>query len=147
MDTTSVIAELEAALAAQLEVGAVNPETEAVGRAVLVALEPAVRRAALQLAEQAALEVDAQLPEATVEVALRDGEPMLMVRRDESAATKYQSDDLAARITVRLPEALKHELESAAESAGDSINGYVIKALATQSRRRNSRRIRETFET
>ena len=147
MDSTSVITELEAALSAQLEVAAADPAADAVGRAILAALDPAVRRAAFQLAEQAALEVDAQLPDASVEVAVRGGEPTLVVRRDEAVAARYQSDDLAARITVRLPEALKEELEAAADSAGDSVNSYVIKALSTQGRRGGGRRIRETFET
>lgn len=147
MDTNSVIAEFESSLTAQLELAAADPAADAAGRALLAALGPAVRQAAVQLAEQAALEVDAQLPGATVEVTLRDGEPTLVVRREEDQAARFQSDELAARITVRLPEALKEELEAAADSAGDSVNSYVIKTLSTQGRRRGGRRIQGTFET
>ena len=36
-------------------------------------------------------------------------------------------------MTVRLPKALKDQLEAAAGSAGDSINSYVVKSLSTPS--------------
>jgi hypothetical protein len=147
MDTSSVLTEIEAALGAQLELASVDPAVEAAGRAVLAALEPAIRRAAVRLAEQAAHEVDAQLPDATVEVTLRDGEPTLVVRREEADTSRYRGDQLDARLTVRLPETLKDDLERAASSAGDSINSYVIKALASEGRKRGRKRIQGTFET
>ena len=147
MDTSSVIVEIESALSAQLELGDGDPAVDAAGRALLAALAPAVRQAAIQLAEQAALEVDAQLADATVEVTLREGEPTLVVRRDEGESLRFRSDELAARLTVRLPEALKEELERAADSVGDSVNSYVIKALSTEGRKRSRKRIVGTFET
>jgi uncharacterized protein (DUF1778 family) len=54
-------------------------------------------------------------------------------------------DDLAARITVRLPEELKGELEAAAADLGDSMNTFVIRTLAgkTKGSKRSSR---STFE-
>jgi hypothetical protein len=147
MDTSSVLTEIEATLSAQLELASGDPAVEAAGRAVLAALEPAIRGAAVRLAEQAALEIDAQLPDGTVEVTLREGEPMLVVRRDETGAARYRGDQLDARLTVRLPESLKDDLERAASSAGDSINSYVIKALASEGGKRGRKRIQGTFET
>ncbi|NND01413.1 MAG: toxin-antitoxin system HicB family antitoxin, partial [Acidimicrobiia bacterium] len=53
----------------------------------------------------------------------------------------------SARITLRLPDSLKDDLESAAGDSGDSVNAYVIKALSSRAGRRSARRITETFET
>ena len=147
MDTRSVMAGLEASLNAQLELAATDPAVESAARALMVALDPAIRQAAFEIAQQAALEVDAQLPDASVEVTLRDGEPTLVVRQDESDAIRFRSDELAARLTVRLPEALKEELEAAANDVGDSVNAYVIKSLSSQGRKRSRKRIQGTFET
>ena len=147
MDTSSVIAEVEAALSAQLELATGDPAVDTAARALVASLAPAIRQAAVQLAEQAALEVDAQLPDASVEVTLREGEPTLIVRRSEDDQMRYRSDELAARLTVRLPEALKEELEQAASSVGDSVNTYVIRALSSEGRKRSRKRIQGTFET
>lgn len=147
MDTRSIMAGLEASLNAQLELAATDPAVEAAARALTNALDPAIRQAAFEMAQQAALEVDAQLPDASVEVTLRDGEPTLIVRPDEGEAVRFRSDELAARLTVRLPEALKEELETAASDVGDSVNAYVIKALSSKGRRRSRKRIQGTFET
>ena len=147
MDTSSVIAEVEAALSAQLELASGDPAVDTAARALIASLAPAIRQAAVQLAEQAALEIDAQLPDASVDVTLREGEPTLVVRRSDDDQMRYRADELAARLTVRLPEALKEELEQAANSVGDSVNTYVIKALSTEGRKRSRKRIQGTFET
>jgi hypothetical protein len=148
VNTTGVLAEVEGAVGAHLALAAGDPAVEAAGAALLAAIGPALRQAAVQLAEQAALEVTAQLPEAGVEVLLRDGEPCLVVRSDDDRSTRYRNDELAARLTVRLPDGLKQEIEGAAAAGGDSVNTYVIKALSSQSRRKRSRRrIQGTFET
>ena len=148
MDITSVISEIEAALATQLELAGGDPAVEAASNALITALAPAVREAAVKLAEQAAMEVSAQLPDGTVEVTLRDGEPALVVRTEEDRPVTFRSDELGARLTVRLPEALKADLEEAAGTTGDSVNTYVIKTLSSQSGKRKYRkRIQGTFET
>jgi copper oxidase (laccase) domain-containing protein len=147
MDTRSIMAGLEASLNAQLELAAADPAVEAASRALMIALDPAIRQAAFEIAQQAALEVDAQIPDASVEVTLRDGEPTLIVRPDEAETIRFRSDELAARLTVRLPEALKEELETAANDVGDSVNAYVIKTLSSKGRRRSRKRIQGTFET
>ena len=148
MDITSVISEIEAALAIQLELAGGDPAVEAASSALMTAMAPAVREAAVKLAEQAAMEVSAQLPEGTVDVTLRDGEPALVVRMEEDQPITFRSDELGARLTVRLPESLKADLEEAAGTTGDSVNTYVIKTLSSQSGKRKYRkRIQGTFET
>ncbi len=148
MDTTGVLSEIESALADQLYLAGDNAAVVADGESLLGALRPALSQAALQLAEQAAAEVDAQLPDHEVNVILEDGEPNIRLRPVESEV-RFSADDLEARITLRLPSALKSELEEAAGTAGDSINTYVVKALSGRSRAagRAGRRITGTFQT
>ncbi|HEX9855894.1 MAG TPA: toxin-antitoxin system HicB family antitoxin [Acidimicrobiia bacterium] len=147
MDLTGVIAQVEAAATAQLDLASGDPAVEEAGAAILAALGPALRQAAIQLAELAAIEVAAQLESMSIDVVIRDGEPSLVVRSTEPAAP-FSGDDLEARITVRLPERLKMELEEAAGELGDSVNAYVIKRLATSSGvKRRGNRVTKTFRT
>ncbi len=147
MDTSSVISEVEAALAAQLQLGGGDPAVEAAGEALRVALGPALRQGALDLAGQAVAEVSAQLPDLVVELVVTDGEPNVVVRQSETTSS-FATEELEARMTVRLPRALKEQLEAAAGSTGDSINTYVVKSLSSQgAKQRHRRRYTGTFET
>lgn len=147
MDTGSIVSGIEAALADQLALAGGDPDVAAAGEALVAALRPALRRAMMDVAEQAALEVDAQLPDHQVEVVLRDGDPTVVVRT-ETSEVSFTTEDLDARLTLRLPPHLKSELERAARSAGDSINGYVIRSLAAKgSSGKPGRRMSGTFET
>ena len=105
MDTSSVISEVEAALAAQLQLGGGDPAVEAAGEALLVALGPALRQGAMDLAGQAVAEVIAQLPDFDDEFVVTEGEPNVVVRQIEEA-TSVSTDELESRMTVRLPKAL-----------------------------------------
>lgn len=144
MDVESVVQQFRHTVEGQLAIAGDDPALGAAGEAVLIALEPALRQAASALAEQAAAEVAAQLPDNTVDVVLSDGEPTLVVRRTGDSVT-INTEDLDARMTVRLPENLKDDLESAASELGDSVNMFVVKALAgsAEALKRSSR---STFE-
>lgn len=144
MDVESVVQQFRHTVEGQLAIAGDDPALAAAGEAVLIALEPALRQAASALAEQAAAEVAAQLPDNTVDVVLSDGEPALVVRRTGDSVT-INTEDLDARMTVRLPENLKDDLESAASELGDSVNMFVVKALAgsAEALKRSSR---STFE-
>ncbi len=147
MNTEAIAAKLEDQLLASGRLAGTDPAVEQVVDALVTALGPGIRQAALELVEQAAAEIGAQLTTGHVDVVLSDGEPSLVVRSDE-AEPSFASDDLEARMTVRLPSNLKAALEEAADDAGDSVNSFVLKTLATgTSRSRKGRRIRETLET
>lgn len=147
MNTASVISEVESALTAHMQLGGGDPAVTAAGEALVVALRPALRQAAMEIAGQAVAEVAAQLPELTVELVVAEGEPTIVARYDEATAT-FGTEELEARMTVRLPKALKEQLEAAAGSTGDSINTHVVKSLANQGvRQRTRRRYTGTFET
>ena len=147
MNTEAIVARFEDQLVAQGRLAGEDPAVEQVVEALVSTLGPAMRQAALELAEQAAAEVGAQLTTGRVEVVLADGEPSLVLRT-EGAEPSFSADELEARMTVRLPTNLKTALEEAADDAGDSVNSFVIKTLATGATRgRKGRRIRETLET
>jgi hypothetical protein len=147
MNTEAIAAKLEDQLVAGGRLAGGDPGTEPIIEALVNSLRPAIRQALLELAEQAAAEIGAQLPTGTIEIVLNEGEPSLVLRRDE-AEQSFNTDELEARMTVRLPTNLKSALEEAAEIAGDSVNSYVLKTLATGTgRERRIRRIKETLET
>ena len=149
MDIDSVVGQLNAQVYGQLRLAGDDETVEAAGEAILAALEPALRQIGMSLAEQAAAEVGAQLPTHTVEVVLSEGQPSLVVR-DSGEEITVSTDQLDARITVRLPEDLKEELEAAANDMGDSMNTFVIRALAgtTRAERRSNRAtFKGTIET
>lgn len=148
MNITASVAALEQAVEQQVIIGGGDPTVEAAARAVLAAIDPAMRQIALDFAQQAALEVAAQLPDSEVEVVIVDGEPALRVRPTDKQPEEVATGDYEARVTLRLPEALKDLVEQNADDAGDSVNSWVVKALASSARKRASRsgRVSESFE-
>jgi hypothetical protein len=148
MNTEAIAAKLEDYLIAQGRLAGDSPMVDQVVEALVTSLEPALKQAVLDLTEQAAIEIGAQLPAGRVEVVLSDGEPTLMLRSETTPEASFNADELEARMTVRLPSNLKAVLEEAADDAGDSVNSYVIKTLASgATRSRKGSRIRETLET
>lgn len=149
MDTTSIIGEVEQTLATHLEVAADDPAIDRAAAALVASLAPALRQAALRLAEAAASEVDAQLPEYRVSVVLEEGEPSMLVRSTADPVT-VNTEDLEARLTVRLPAELKETLEEVAGDLGDSVNTYIVKSLTTRTGAaagRSSRSFQGTIRT
>jgi hypothetical protein len=95
------------------------------------ALGPALRLRLLELLSEAALEVGSQLPAGHVEIRLAGQEPSLVYVEHEEAPTAAAAEDgLTARITLRLPDALKASVEGAAARDGVSVNTWIVKALA-----------------
>ncbi len=100
-------------------------------------LVPALRgSAALRLLDvlgEAALEVSAQLPSGHVEVRLAGQEPSLVYVEDEPGASSVPAPDeegMSARITLRLPDALKRSVDAAASREGVSVNTWIVRALS-----------------
>lgn len=148
MHLQPVMTALEAAVSTQLAVAGADPTMEAAASQLLAALEPAIRQVGLELAQQAADEVGAQLADRNVEVVMVDGEPQLRVSQPSDPEPSTLEEDFDARITLRLPPSLKGLVESAADETGDSVNTWVVKTLTTGARRstRVGRTVRGTFE-
>lgn len=148
MNVTGAVAVLEQVVGQQVVIGGGDPNVEAAARAILGAIEPALTQIALDLAQQAAHEVDAQLNDHEVEVVLVDGEPSLRVRSLEGEGPDVGTGDYEARLTLRLPEVLKELVEENAGRSGDSVNTWVVKALSSKARKRTERggRVTGSFE-
>lgn len=97
-------------------------------------LETPVRIRMLELVGEAALEVSAQLPSGHIEVRLAGPDPSLVfiADEDEAANVSTAADDSAARLTLRMPEALKASVEDAATREGISVNAWLVRAIARQ---------------
>jgi hypothetical protein len=148
MHLTPVLTALEAAVSTQLAVAGGDSTMEAAAAQLLAALEPALRQVALELAQQAAEEVGAQLGDRTVDVLIVDGEPQLRVSQTSDVDPAALEEDFDARITLRLPPSLKGLVESAADQTGDSVNTWVVKTLTSGARKstRVGRVVRGSFD-
>ena len=147
MDISAIVEAVESELSGQLDLAGDDPAVVRAGETMIRALRPAMERAALQLAEQAAEAVDAQLQRKMVTVRLQEGTPILTVEEGGGPIT-IDTDSVEARITVRLPDNLKEVLEEVASESGDSVNTYVVKTLSSKTRDRAAgRRFTGTIET
>jgi hypothetical protein len=100
----------------------------------------------LDALSEAALEVSAQLPTGHVDVRVAGGDPSLVyVPGADPEPAAPSTDDLSARITLRLPDVLKTSVEGAAAREGVSVNTWIVRALgralSAQSPRRSRNRL------
>ena len=103
---------------------------EAAGRLTLT-LQASVGLRLLDALSEAALELNEKLPSGHVEVRLTGQDPEFVYVSDEREAPTAAPGDEAftARITLRLPEALKTSIEEAAGKEGVSVNTYIVRVL------------------
>ena len=150
MHLAPIIHSVRVALLGQTALSSDDPTVDAVAAQLVDALEPALRHAALDLAQQAAIEVAAQLPDREVDVVLVDGDPSLRLSEvARSAGADASAEDFDARITLRLPPSLKRLVEESATVDGESVNTWVVDALSRGTRRSTSargRRVTEGFD-
>lgn len=147
MQIRPVINAVEATLISQATVASNDPAVETAITQLVAALGPALHVAAMEIAEQAAAEVRAQLPEHTVDVVLSEGDPSLRIGDTPRAAESRQYEDLDARITLRLPPTLKQLIEDAAQTNGDSVNTWVIDALGKRAgKKERGKQYNESFD-
>lgn len=135
MDLRAALAQVEASLDHQLTLAGGQAALGIDGGALFAAMEPALRQLGMTIAEQAAAEVRAQLPDHDVEITVADGDPSIRVRPTDGGAST-PLDDLDARLTLRLPETLKRLVEEEAGDVGDSVNTWVIRTLSSRAGRR-----------
>lgn len=135
MQVQPIINAVQASLAGQGTLAGGDVAVEEALDHLVAALAPAIRQAAMELAEQAACEVRAQLPDRTVDLVLVDGDPSLRIAEAVIPAESAPTEDLDARITLRIPPSLKSLIEDAAEAAGGSVNSWVLEALSRRARK------------
>jgi hypothetical protein len=143
-----IVTSLRAALTSQAALAGGDPAVESAVAALAEALEPSLHLAAMDLAQQAAAEVAAQLPDRSVEVVIADGDPALRVTEASEDVADAPAEDFDARITLRLPPSLKRLIEDAATVDGDSVNTWVVDALSKRASKptKRDRRVTESFD-
>ena len=98
-------------------------------------LADAVSRSApmrfLETLGEALLEANGQLPSGRLELRLAGADPEVVFVDEEPAAEPASADEPSvARLTLRLPERLKSELEASASREGVSVNTWLVRALS-----------------
>ena len=87
----------------------------------------------LDIVSEAAADLSAVVP-GRIDVRLAGRDPELVYVEEEepapAAPTSPAEDALSARITLRLPESLKLQIEVAATAESTSVNSWIIRALA-----------------
>ena len=144
METARFVEKLEQDLASVAALGG-DAVAEAAER-LIQALRGSAGLRLLETLGEAALEISAQLPEGHVEVRLAGADPQLVYVPAEPAEPEAvpAEDGLAARITLRLYDSLKRELEAAAAREGMSLNAWLVRSLqrsVTTPRRRPGNRL------
>ena len=94
-----------------------------------VAIEASLARRLQDVLAEAALELNAQLDAAHVEVRIAGRDPELVLVREDGSISEPVDEAFSARITLRLPESLKQRIESAAAREGGSVNTWLVQAL------------------
>jgi hypothetical protein len=113
-----------------VRVAALGDETTSRAADILsVALEASLGRQIQDVLAEAALELNAQLDEAHVEVRIAGRDPELVLVREDGTVPEHVDEAFSARITLRLPESLKQRVESAATREGASVNTWLVQAL------------------
>jgi hypothetical protein len=144
METARFVEKLERDLASVAALG-----DDAVAEAAERLIQALRGSAGLRLMEalgEAALEISAQLPDGHVEVRLVGSDPELVYVPEEPVepAPAPEEEGLAARITLRLYDSLKRELEAAAAREGVSLNTWLVRTLSRSTApppRRTGRRL------
>ncbi|MGI9111345.1 MAG: YlcI/YnfO family protein [Gaiellaceae bacterium] len=117
-------------LASAAALAADEPTAEA-ARRLSQALGSSLHLRLLDLVAEAAADLSAAVPgRIEVRLAGRDPELVYVDEETESAPTRGADDALTARITLRLPDSLKVQLDVAASREGVSTNSWIVRALA-----------------
>lgn len=123
---------LKADLTAVAELGD-ETTADAAGRLV-VTLQASTGLRLLDALSEAALELNEKLPSGHVEVRLTGQDPELVYVSDEPETPTAAVDEAyTARISLRLPDALKTAVETAAAREGVSVNTWIVRALSRSS--------------
>ena len=124
---------LKADLTAVAELGD-ERTADAAGRLV-VSLQASVGLRLLDALSEAALELNDKLPSGHVEVRLTGQDPELVYVGEEPEAPVSGAEEggFTARISLRLPEALKTAVEAVAAREGVSVNTWIVRALSRAS--------------
>lgn len=110
-----------------------DDQTREITHRVASVIEPGLRLAMVQLLSDVAAQLTAELDGTVITVRMEGRDPSWHIVRDEPSVvardTEPGDDENSARVTVRLPEAVKKRAEASAQSAGQSLNTWIVQAL------------------
>lgn len=135
MDITPYVDSLRRDLLAAAEAG--GDELRQAAERLSYALDPSARLALMEAISHAAAEITAELPEGSVDVRLAGRELDFVVEFAPPAEmpapppppappVPEEDDGDLARITLRIPEAVKARAEEKAAAAGQSLNTWMV---------------------
>ena len=113
-----------------------NEEVARAGQMLAEALDSSVQLALLDVLSAAAAEITSELDDTVVEVRLAGGEPSFTIIHTapepaaEPAPAEAGDESGSARITFRLPDALKGRIEAAAAAQHLSVNTWLVRAAS-----------------
>ncbi len=117
------------------DLGSLGDESAATAaRRLIQLLATPVRVRLLELVGEVALELSGQLPSGHIDVRLAGQDPSVVFvpEEGEPASVQAAADDSGARLTLRMPEALKASVEEAAAREGLSVNAWLVRAVSRQ---------------
>ena len=130
MDLSPYLESLRADLGAAAAPG--GPDTVRAAELLAHSLESSARLVLLEALSDAAAEITTRLRDASVEVRLRGRDADLVVTHTaaepDEPAPVVDGGDLA-RLTLRMPEALKTHVEQTAAAEGVSVNAWLVRAV------------------
>jgi len=142
MDITPHIDSLRRDLVAAAE--AAGPETREAAERLTFALDPAARLALMEAVSQAAAEITAEMPSGSVDVRLNGRDLDFVVQGSPSTpptpasptptAEEIEDEGNVARITLRVPEAVKARAEELAARSGHSLNTWLVNVIRAATR-------------
>lgn len=135
MDITPYVDTLRRDLVAAAEAG--SDDLKQAAERLAYALDPSARLALMEAISHAAAEITAELPEGSVDVRLVGRELDFVVEIAPPSAmpepppppappVPEEDDGDLARITLRIPEAVKARAEEKAAAAGQSLNTWMV---------------------
>jgi hypothetical protein len=131
MDIEHHVQAIQADLAAAASLG--DETSAAAGERLAAAVGSSLQLRLLDVLTEATLSLNLQLGSGHVEVRLAGRDPELVFVDEQTGRTEAPpapGDDLSARITLRLPEVLKAQIEAVASREGVSANAWIVRALS-----------------
>src|SRR2546425_3100329 len=134
MQTASFVEALQADLRELASLG--GDDVAAAADRLAAAIRSSAGLRLLDALSEAALEISAQLPSGHVDIRVAGQDPQFVYVEEERAEATAPSADagMTARITLRVPQALKASVDAAAASAGASVNTWAIRPMQPSGR-------------
>ncbi|MGJ7442302.1 histidine kinase [Aquipuribacter sp. MA13-6] len=132
-----------------------EPETRAVAERLAAGLDAATRLVLLDVLSAAAGEITRDLAPGSVDLRLRGRDVEFVVTQPgsepdlpERPAAPVDLDDAStSRTTLRLPDALKAQVDEAAVADGLSVNAWLVRAVAAALQPKQRRSAKRTLRT